>query len=272
MSISSIGSLVMGFTMLLIAFVIEGGSDPSKLKALGSLTSAMIVFGGTSAAVGLSFPSSELKRLPKILGVAFKNRKSDIPELIKYFKNIAVKTRREGLLSIEEEISKSENVSGFVKKGLQLIVDGVEPQTVKSVLESEAYITSERHKAGAEIFGAAGGFSPTLGIIGTVMGLVNVLAELAHSSPDKLGESISTCFIATLYGVASANLIFLPIGNKLKALNKEEDMENELIIEAILSIQEGLNPNTLEEKLKGFLNKQELIKYESMSGSGEKVE
>jgi chemotaxis protein MotA len=145
-----------------------------------------------------------------------------------------------------------------------MIVDGVEPQAVREILELEADMTSERHKAGSAMFDAAGGFAPTLGIIGTVMGLVHVLGGLADSSPDQLGHSIASAFLATLYGVASANLLFLPIGTRLKNADKHEQAEKNLVIEAILLIQEGVNPNTLAEKLKGFLDKKELVKYETL--------
>jgi chemotaxis protein MotA len=263
LSVSSVVSVIIGFAALIVAFVLEGG----HVSSLFAPTAAIIVFGGTAGAVGLSFPAEDLKRIPKILKVAFSKRNSDVGNLIEYFKNIAIKTRKEGLLSIEEEISNDDTIDPFIKKGLQLVVDGVEPQTVRSVLEAEAYATFERHKSGIAIFEGAGGFAPTMGIIGTVMGLVHVLGNL--SDPDNLGPSIAVAFIATLYGVASANLLWLPIGNKLKALNKQENREKELIIEAILSIQEGLNPNTLVEKLKSFLDKEQHKKIKDSDGGAD---
>ncbi len=150
----------------------------------------------------------------------------------------------------------------FIKKGLQMIVDGVEPQAVRDILELEADMTSERHKIGAAMFDSAGGTAPTMGIVGTVLGLVHVLGALAERNLDELGKSISAAFLATLYGLGSANLLFLPLGSRLKIIDKHEQVEKELIIEAILLIQEGVNPNTLVDKLKGFLNKQEQINYD----------
>lgn len=253
-------ALILGFASLVIAFIMEGGHIGALLKP----TAAIIVFGGTIAAVMLSFPMSDIKRIGKIFKVTFFPQKSSLPELIVYFKDLAFKTRKNGLLSIEGEISADDKMDAFIKKGLQMIVDGVEPQAVRSILELEADMTSERHKAGAAMFESAGGYAPTMGIIGTVMGLVHVLGGLASSSPDKLGESIATAFIATLYGVGSANILWLPIGSRLKNIDKEETVEKELIIEAILYIQEGVNPNTIAEKLKGFLNKSELAIYETL--------
>lgn len=263
MSVSALVSVILGLASMVVAFVLEGG----ELHALFEYTAAIIVFGGTAGAVGLSFPAEDLKRIPKMFKVVFKNRKTDINTLIDYFKEIAVKTRKEGLLSMEDEITRNESIDPFVKKGLQLVVDGVEPQTVKAVLEAEAYMTFERHKSGIAIFEGAGGFAPTMGIIGTVMGLVHVLGNL--SNPDTLGPSIAVAFIATLYGVASANLLWLPIANKLKAINKQENQEKELMIEAILSIQEGLNPNTLVEKLMSFVDKNQLKKVIETEEVGE---
>jgi chemotaxis protein MotA len=252
-------ALIVGFASLIIAFIGEGG----HLEALFVWTAALIVFGGTTGAVMLSFPIDNLKRIGKIIKVAFAYKDINLIELIRYFKDLAFKTRKSGLLSLESEITVDGKMDPFIKKGLQMIVDGVDPQAVREILELEADMTSERHKAGSAIFDSAGGFAPTLGIIGTVMGLVHVLGGLAKSSPDQLGESIAAAFLATLYGVGSANLIFLPLGTRLKNIDKKEQAVKELIIEAVLLIQEGVNPNTLSEKLKGFLNKQQLAKYES---------
>lgn len=260
MDISTIGFLIFGFLALVMGFVFEGG----KPTALLSPTSILIILGGTIAATGVSFPLSEFKKIGKVCGVAFRKRDNKIFELITYFKNIAFKTRKEGLLSIEELIS-GEDVDPFVKKGLQMVVDGIEPQTVKGTLELSVELLEERHELGIGIFESAGGYSPTMGIIGTVMGLVNVLANMTDTA--TLGEKISGAFIATLYGIMLANLVWLPIASKLKRLNAMELTEKNLIIEAILCIQEGINPNTLEEKLKGFLDKKELVEYEKKAGS-----
>lgn len=263
MDISTIGFLIFGFAALIGGFVGEGG-NPAKLL---SPTSIVIILGGTIAATGISYPLNEFKKIIKVLSVAFKKQDSRIFELIAYFKNIAFKTRKEGLLSIEELIS-GDDVDPFVKKGLQMVVDGIEPQTVKGTLELSVDLLEERHELGISIFESAGGYSPTMGIIGTVMGLVNVLANMTDTA--TLGEKISGAFIATLYGIMLANLFWLPIAGKLKRLNAAEINEKQLIVEAILCIQEGVNPNTLEEKLKGFLDKKELEEYEKTAGS-EKV-
>ena len=138
--------------------------------------------------------------------------------------------------------------SDFLKQGIQLVVDGTDPALVRDILETQIEFTDQRHKIGAEIFEAAGGYSPTMGIIGTVMGLVHVLSNLAD--PDSLGPSIAVAFIATLYGVAFANVAWLPIGHKLKLKSKQERFVMEIALEGILSIQAGDNPSIVKEKLK----------------------
>ncbi|GAA0079361.1 flagellar motor protein [Clostridium sp. CTA-5] len=247
MDIIIVISLLFAFTSLILGFLLEGGT----LRALFQLTALIIVFGGTIGAVGISFPINILKKFPRVLAVAFKKRESKIKENIIYFKDIASKTRREGLLSIESEISNNSSIDPFIKKGLQMVVDGIEQSTIKSILETKLEQISERHDEGIEMFSAAGGYAPTMGIIGTVMGLVQVVGNL--SDPMALGPKIAAAFMATLYGIASANLLWLPIANKLKVLDREEINEKSMVIEAILLIQQGSNPNTLVSKLEGYL-------------------
>lgn len=263
MDISVIIFILVGFGSIVAGFVIEKG----VIGSLFLLAPAVIVFGGTAGAVGLTFPGEILKRLPKIIKIAITPKKIDLSALVAYFKDVSYKTRKNGLLSLEGEISADPNLDPFIKKGLQLVVDGVDPQAVRSILELELESTSERHKKGAAIFAQAGGYAPTLGIIGTVMGLVHILADL--SDPNTLGPKIASGFLATLYGLSSANLLFLPLATRLKALDEKEFGEKSLIIEGILYIQEGINPNTIAEKLKGFLSKEELKKFEGMDGKPE---
>ncbi|MEA4827221.1 MAG: flagellar motor protein [Clostridium sp.] len=260
MDISTVLFLIISFGSMIIAFVLEGG----HLAGLLVGTAAMIVFGGTIGAVGVSFPMNTLKRIPGALKVAFKGQKRDQLSLMKYFIEVARKTRQNGLLSLESDLNDP-NMDSFIKTGLQAVVDGSEPETVKSILNLDAEVTSLRHKGSIAVFEAAGGYGPTMGIIGTVMGLVHVLSNL--SDPNSLGPKIAVAFIATLYGVSSANLLWLPIASKLKVLNMEELREKELIIEAISCIQAGINPNTIGEKLKGFLDKKQLLQYEIEKGA-----
>ena len=260
MNIFSIIFVIVSFASMIGAFILEGGS-PGMLVAE---TAAIIVFGGTMGAVGLGSSPKKLKNIPAMLKLIFTAKEKDLVEIVSYFKKLSFKTRKEGLLSIEGEIT--DDLDPFIKKGLQLVVDGVEPQTVKSILEFELESTYERHKENAAIFESAGGFAPTMGVIGTVMGLVQVLSNL--SDPAVLGEKIAVAFIATLYGVGSANLLFLPMAARLKDLNNEEMKEKQLVIEAVLLMQEGANPNILAEKLKGFLDKKQIVKFNEINSGG----
>lgn len=257
MNLSPIVFLIEAFGILITAFIIEGG-QPSHLM---SLTAFLIVVGGTTGATGLSYPLKDFKRMPGAVKKAFTAKENNLSDLIIFFRNLSTKARKNGLLSIESEINV-EGIDPFIQKGLQLVVDGVDPQTIQGILELEADATVERHKKAIAMFESAGGYCPTMGIVGTVMGMVHILGNLGGDS-SKIGELIAPAFLATLYGIAFANIIFLPIGNRLKLLNEYENAERELIIEAVLLIQTGTNPNTLAEKLKGFLNKNDRVKLDT---------
>ena len=254
---STVLFLVVGFLSLILAFVFEGG----ELGGLIVGTAGMIVFGGTLGAVGVSFPFATVKRFPTIFRVAFRNPASRALETILFLVDIAGTARRQGVLALESMTTGKESFSHLSSLGLRLVVDGVEPKIVREVMESYLENTSERHRVGFAMFEAAGGFAPTMGIIGTVMGLVHVLGNL--SDPGKLGPAIAVAFIATLYGVASANLLWLPLAAKLKALNEQEVYEGSMMMEGITLIGEGVSPRIVEEKLQTFLDPQVLANFTS---------
>jgi chemotaxis protein MotA len=240
--------LILALCAIFGAAVVESGSV-SILFALMNLPSAMIVFGGTIGAVIVSFPLDRVKKLPKVLGIAFRQVASSERELVNLFVRLSERARREGLLALETEAGQIEDTA--IKKGVLLVVDGTDPELVREIMESDVAAMSERHEGLFAMFAAAGGFAPTMGIIGTVMGLVNVLSHL--DKPDELGKSIATAFIATLYGVLSANVFWLPIGERLKQRNKEEVAQRELAVEGVLAVQAGDNPRVVREKLDAFL-------------------
>src|SRR5207245_3158408 len=186
---------------------------------------------------------------PKILGVAFHQEHTSERDLVALFVRLAERARREGLLALESEAAEIHDPS--IKKGVLLVVDGTDPELVREVMESDVAAMSERHEGKYAMFEAAGGFAPTMGIIGTVMGLVNVLSHL--DKPDELGKSIATAFIATLYGVLTANLFWLPVGERLKQRNKEEVARRTLAVEGVLAVQAGDNPRVGRETLEAFL-------------------
>jgi chemotaxis protein MotA len=246
MDIVGLISLIFAFFMILFAFVREGG----VLGALLQPTAALIVFGGTFGAVGVSFPGSALKRIPKVMLRAFTSKKTDRHKILETFMDLSSVARKEGLLALEHEMETRE-LDDLTKTGLRLVIDGADEDVLRQILETRIINMEHRHEKGIAMFEAAGGFAPTMGVLGTVMGLVHVLGDL--SNPDELGGKIAVAFIATLYGVGSANLIWLPIANKLKELNSDEVMACNMIIEAIQLLRSGANPAFMKEQLKGYL-------------------
>lgn len=245
MDLSTTLGIILGIGGLLAGFILEAGKPGSLLQ----LSASIIVFGGTFGAVAASFSLDQLKKIPHLFKIAFTNQSFGVEEAYETLVRFAEKARREGLLSLEQELEIV--TDKFTKQGMQLVIDGTDPDITREIMESNIAVMEKRHKVGIAIFEAAGGFAPTMGIIGTVMGLVHVLGNL--SDPESLSGSIASAFIATLYGVASANLIWLPIASKLKQKDKIEAGAMEMVLDGILSIQAGENPSILKEKLKTHL-------------------
>ncbi|MCL2461968.1 MAG: flagellar motor protein [Defluviitaleaceae bacterium] len=248
--------LVFAFASLIFAFIMEGG----HLGGLFGPTALLIVLGGTIGATGVTVPMQYLKNTVKVLLIAFRNRKADLIALINYFAELSAKARKEGLLALENDM-RADDVDPFIRKGISMAVDGTNLELIKSIMETDIEQRVNRHKAHIHIFEAAGGYSPTMGILGTVMGLVHVLSNLSDTA--SLGGKIATAFLATMYGIGFANLIYLPIGAKLSALDKVELNEKLMIVEAVLSIASGDNPKIMVQKLKVFLDPASLAKYEA---------
>lgn len=245
MDLTTVIGIVLGIASLVIAFVLEGGS----LGGLLAPTAAIIVFGGTIGATIVGYSLSEVLTIPKLLGIAFKNRDYDVMGTIETIVQLGGKARREGILGLESEVAKLENP--FLRQAIQLIIDITDMDAVRSILEQQIYAMEQRHAVGVGMFEAAGGYAPTMGILGTVMGLVHVLGSL--SDPSSLGPAIAVAFLATLYGVASANLLWLPIAAKLKNKSQKEKMINELIMEGALAIYSGRNPTQIRTALLAFV-------------------
>lgn len=237
---------IVGATVCLIGgFILEGG----KAGALLQITAAIIVFGGTIGATIASFSMKEIKTIPSLIKTVLSQKIPEPGEIIELIVELAEIARREGLLQLENKLMEVDDL--FLRKGLQLVVDGNDSELVRNTLEVEIYATEERHQTGKQIFEAAGGYAPTMGIIGTVMGLVLVLSEM--SNPEKLGPAIAVAFIATLYGVSSANVLWIPIATKLGNLSKKEILIRQLMLEGIISVQAGYNPTLIRDRLSGFL-------------------
>ena len=246
MDLATIIGIVIALAALLGGNVLEGG----HLSALINGPAALIVFGGTIGATIICFSMNDVKNLPNWFKVAFQEKQADALKTIRTIVELADIARREGILKLETVIETLDN--DFLKQGISLVVDGTDYEVTKSILETEVEFMRERHQTGAKFFEAAGAFAPTMGIIGTVMGLVHVLGNLSDTG--NLGSAIAVAFIATLYGVFSANVIYIPIGAKLKVRSKQEAIAREIIIEGVLAIQSGESPRIIEDRLKSFLS------------------
>ena len=245
MDILSVIGVFLGVAAILGGQFLEGGHLSSLLNG----PALLIVAGGSFGAIMLQSPMSSFLRSIRLLGWVFlppKMLPDEVIEKIITWSNIA---RKEGLLGLET-ISDTED-DDFARKGLQLLVDGNEPEVMRNILEVEVD-TREQHDLGAaKLFESMGGYTPTVGIIGAVMGLIQVMENL--SDPSKLGHGIAVAFVATIYGVGLANLFLIPIANKLKSLVLAQSQFRYMIIEGIVSIAEGDNPRNIESKLQGFL-------------------
>ena len=233
--------IVVACVGILGAAMMEGTSPTAFLN----LPAMILVFVGTFAATMAACGMDAMKKIPAFYKIAFAGAEHHLAGKVHELVAFAEKARKDGLLALESDVAEIEDA--FTKKGMQLVVDGTDPDLVREILEVEVDAMAMRHKEGAEVFKTAGGFAPTMGIIGTVMGLVHVLQHL--SAPETLGPSISGAFIATLMGVGAANVVFLPVASRLKGLSHEELHVRNLVLEGILSIQAGDNPRVVSEKL-----------------------
>lgn len=251
--------LCIALGALLISVVIEGG----HLGALVNVPAAIIVFGGTFGATVICNRLEDILKLPVVLRQAFFSAPRDPVAATQQMVALATSARRDGFLALEQAIKNIPNP--FMAKGIQMMVDGTAPEIVTEVLETELYQLEQRHAGCANILLTMGGLAPTLGVTGTVMGLVHMMGNI--DDPSSMGPAIASAFLATLYGVASANVIFIPLGNKLKGLSKREQLVCEIIIEGVRAIQKGASPIIVAESLKAFITPKLRGKLEE-SGSG----
>ena len=259
MDLTTIGGLAATVAIIIVVLIMDGGS-PAELFAHPS--AILLTFVGALVATIITVPLEAAIAIPQALMKAFFGAKHNAREAIDQIAVMADKARREGLLALEEESRSIEDA--FLKKGIMLVVDGIEPEQVRSILELDIVHMQERHAVKYGIFNAAGGFSPTFGIIGTVMGLISVLKSL--SDPDALAKSIAAAFLATLWGLMSANLVFLPIGGKLSNKSHEEAAYRHMLLEGIIALQAGENPRLIRDKLLAFLPPKERKSEEEMAG------
>jgi chemotaxis protein MotA len=246
MDILSLLGILIGFAAIIGGNVLEGG----HIGALLNGPAVVIVLGGTLGATLLQFPPVIVLHALKILTWIFKPKKFLLKAQIKKISQWSSLARKEGLLGLESIVTKE--ADPFARKGLQLLVDGNEPEVIRDCLEVELNTKEYLDFQAAKVFEAMGGYAPTMGIIGAVMGLIHVMQNL--SDPSLLGAGIATAFVATIYGIGLANLLFLPIANKLKSNIHIISHAREMMSEGIIAISEGENPRNIELKLTGFLD------------------
>src|SRR5262245_5286099 len=246
MDILSIIGLLLAAAALLVGAVLKGAG----LAALVSSAAFMIVSGGTVAAICIQTPLSVMKDALRILPWLFRPPANKRPELIRKMVEWSNTARKQGLLGLEPLIAREPD--DFVRKGLQLVVDGSEPDVIRNILEVDLHVREQSDTRAAKVFEGMGVYSPTLGIIGAVLGLMAVMQNLAD--PSKLGPGIAAAFVATIYGIGLANLFFLPCASKLKVAIASQSEAREMVIEGMISIAQGENPRSIEAKLQGHLH------------------
>lgn len=246
MEITTLIGIVSGMALIVIGIFTGGGIINSFIDP----SSIMITFGGTVAALFVGYSMKEIGSLPKVLGNTFKKgAQRDTNEIIGGIINLANVARKEGLLALEETVKSLDDP--FLQKGVLLIVDGTDPELVKDIMEAEIASIEARHSKGAGMLEALGAYGPAFGMLGTLIGLINMLRNL--DDPSSLGPGMSTALVTTFYGSLMANLFFIPMANKLKLRSADEVFYMELMLEGMLSIQAGENPRIIEEKLYSFL-------------------
>jgi chemotaxis protein MotA len=242
--VSLIGT-ILGFVVIILGTVLKG----STVGALWNPAAFVIVFFGTLAALLVQNQGKVLKHALKMMSMVYKPPRHQPGDLISRIVGWSEISRRQGLLGLEPQIEAESD--SFISKGLQLLVDGGEPEAIRSVLEVDLETREAVDLAGAKVYENAGIYSPTLGIIGAVMGLMAVMQNLAD--PSKLGHGIAAAFVATIYGVALANMFMLPMSARLKSLISKQSQMREILIEGLVSIAEGDNPRQIEARLQGYL-------------------
>jgi chemotaxis protein MotA len=243
--LTSVLGVPIGIGCILLGQVLEGGT----LRSVLQLTAAVIVFGGTLGATLISFSLSDIKRAGRSLRGVFVDEEPPTEDTISALTRFAMKARKDGIMSLEDDVERVRDP--FLRRGLMLAVDGTNPNTLRAMLEAESVSRDEIDELPARVFESAGGYAPTVGILGAVLGLIHVMESL--SDPEKLGAGIAVAFVATIYGVGSANLLFLPIATKLRSRAAGNAKRREVIVEGILAIQEGQNPRLIDQKLHGLL-------------------
>jgi len=245
--LATIGGLLLAVGGIAGGLLMDGG----KVQDVAQVSAAIIVLGGTIGAVMITTPLSVLIRAGKQLGNVFFSKTESVSDKVDEIIEFATQARKNGIVSLESRAASIQDP--FLKKALELAVDGIEPAKIRDIMELEIELFEQNAEAEAKVYEAAGGYAPTIGIIGAVLGLIQVMKNLANI--DEVGRGIAVAFVATVYGVASANIFFLPMASKLKARAHDLVRTRELMLEGILGIAEGINQKLIKIKLEAYLEK-----------------
>ncbi|MGB4443783.1 MAG: MotA/TolQ/ExbB proton channel family protein [Dethiobacteria bacterium] len=257
--------IVVGLGLVLLGIKMEG-----ELSAFWNISGLMITLGGSFGALMVNFRAEEIKTVLQVTKQAFIRKDESMVDLSNRFVYLAEKARREGLLVLEDELPEIEDP--FLQNGLQMVIDGFEPEAIRKILLSELESIEDRHELGQSLFQTWGTLAPAFGMIGTLIGLVMMLGKL--EDPGAIGPGMAVALLTTFYGVLLANLIFIPLAGKLAIYSKEESNRKEIIIEALLSLQSGINPRLMKEHLKAYFSPAErrLLEEEEQQEEEEELE
>jgi chemotaxis protein MotA len=245
MDILALFGLVIGLGAIVTGNIVEGGTTAHLVQT----AAALIVFGGTAGAVILSYPLRDLRSALDALKLVFRNENADPRDVIEDSVKILIQARKNGLVALQPMISEIN--APLLRRGLMMVVDGMPPKMIRDILEQEINSYEKRMRRAARVFESAGGYAPTIGILGAVLGLIQVMTNVAE--PAKIGAGISVAFVATIYGVGSANLVFFPFAKRILSRMHEQIFIMELALEGVMGVESGINPFFLKTKLNAFL-------------------
>ncbi|MFC2948675.1 flagellar motor protein MotP [Virgibacillus sediminis] len=258
--------ITLGFIMIMLAILWNGGTEGAA--SFVDVASIFIVIGGLVASMLITFKIEQIKTANSVLKEAFVKNNQQVSDVIDLFTHLSQRARREGLLALENELEVVEDP--FIKKGIHLVVDGMDPEVISDIMKAEITAMEDRHYRGRLLIEKAAEYAPAWGMIGTLVGLVLMLNTL--DDPDTLGPAMAVALLTTLYGTVLANLVFTPMASKLENKTEEEIFIKEIIIEGVIGVQSGQNPRILEEKLSAFLPKEKLKKQQEAEEDSAQVE
>jgi chemotaxis protein MotA len=244
LDIATLIGILVSFGLVIIS-IMMGGEGAWFINA----PSVMIVFGGTMGATLLAYPLVDVLSVIKVAKHVFMHKSQSVNELIPMIAGFAKKARQEGILSFESQLAEIEDP--FLVQGIQMAIDGMETSAIEDVMTTEIYYLEERHRLGADIFSTMGGFAPAVGMLGTIIGLVQMLMQM--EDPSQIGAPMAVALLTTFYGTILANLLFLPVAGKLKTRSKQEILLKQMMLQGVISIQSGDNHRVVEQKLKAFI-------------------